>query len=253
LGSGFTAESTAADVIRGIDLTGKVAIVTGGYSGLGVETVRALASAGAEVIVPARDHDKAVTALEGIDGVEIEEVDLLDPASIDAFAKRFPATGRLLHIWGHRNSNVHFDDPNFQHRDYEPLSAYGQSKTANILFAVGLDKRGQTQGVRAYSLHPDSAVTNLARYASGEQLKAIGVLDANGKSIIDPARNLKTVEQGAATSVWCATSPQLDDIGGVYCENSDIAPLCQKRSRPSATILRSAALAHERLASCRMP
>jgi len=279
IGSGFGASTTAGEIIRGCDLSGKIAIVTGGYSGIGVETVRALASAGANVIVPARDHDRAAAALEGIDGVEIEEMDLLDPASIDAFAKRFLATKRLLHIlvnsagimaaplvrdargyeshfatnhlghfqltarlwpalsqangarvvsvssWGHRYSNVDFDDPNFEHREYEPLSAYGQSKTANVLFAVGLDKRGQEEGVRAYSLHPGSIVTNLRRYVSDEDLQAIGVLDEKGKPIIDPAKNLKTVEQGAATSVWCATSPQLDGMGGLYCQDCDIAPL----------------------------
>jgi NAD(P)-dependent dehydrogenase (short-subunit alcohol dehydrogenase family) len=98
LGSGFTAASTTADVIAGIDLTGKVATVTGGYSGLGVETVRALASAGAEVIVTARDPRRAATALTDIADVEIGEMDLLDPASIDAFADGFLATGRPLHI-----------------------------------------------------------------------------------------------------------------------------------------------------------
>ncbi len=98
IGSGFGASTTASEVIRGIDLSGKVAIVTGGSSGIGLETTRVLHSAGARVIVPARDHDKAATALEGIDGVEIEAMDLIDPASIDAFAVKFLATGSPLHI-----------------------------------------------------------------------------------------------------------------------------------------------------------
>jgi len=97
IGSGFGAASNASDVIKGIDLSGKIAIVTGGYSGIGVETVRAIRSAGARVIVPARDHDKAATALAGI-GVEIEAMDLLEPDSIDAFAARFLASGHPLHI-----------------------------------------------------------------------------------------------------------------------------------------------------------
>ena len=96
--SGFHAASTAGDVIKGLDLSGRVAIVTGGYSGIGLETTRTLRSAGTSVIIPARDHDKAATALEGLDGVEIEAMNLIDPASIDAFAERFLASGQPLHI-----------------------------------------------------------------------------------------------------------------------------------------------------------
>jgi NAD(P)-dependent dehydrogenase (short-subunit alcohol dehydrogenase family) len=283
IGSGFRAASTAADVIRGFDLTGKIAVVTGGASGIGVETTRALRSAGATVIVPARDRTRAATALEGIDGVELEAMDLIDPASIDAFAERLLASGRPLHIlvnsagimagplvrdargyesqlatnhlghfqlvarvwpalrkangarvisvssWGHRFSPVVFEDPNFERRDYDPWKAYGQSKTANILFALALDERGKAEGVRAFSLHPGTIVdTGLGKHLSQEQLRAAGVIDEHGRPILDPTRNLKTVEQGAATSVWCATSPQLAGMGGAYCENSDIAPPVSK-------------------------
>ena len=98
IGSGFGAASTADEVIKGINLSGKIAIVTGGYSGIGVETVRTLRSAGAKVIVPARDLDKATSALEGLEGIKIEAMDLLDPASIDAFAEKFLAFGQPLHI-----------------------------------------------------------------------------------------------------------------------------------------------------------
>lgn len=278
--SGFGAASTAADVIRGIDLTGKVAIVTGGYSGLGRETTRILWAAGAKVIVPARDQDKAAKALAGFPSVEIEAMDLMSPASIDAFAARFLASGRPLHIlvnsagimacplmrdargyeaqfstnhlghfqlverlWpalrqangarvvavssrGHRYSPVVFEDPNFNRRKYEPMSAYGQSKTANILFALELDKRGQAENIRAFSVHPGAIVaTDLGRYGSKEQLLKIGVIDEHGNPILDPLRQLKTVEQGASTSVWCATSPRLAGKGGVYCENNDIASI----------------------------
>jgi NAD(P)-dependent dehydrogenase (short-subunit alcohol dehydrogenase family) len=280
IGSGFGAASTASDVIKGIDLSGKIAIVTGGYSGLGLETARALRSAGARVIVPARDHAKAATALKGLDGVEIEAMDLMDPASIDAFAERFLASRQPLRIlvnsagimacplardargyesqfatnhlghfqlvarlWpalrqangarvvsvssrGHRFSPVVFDDPNFERRDYDRWAAYGQSKTANILFALALDERGKAEGVRAFSVHPGSILgTGLEKHVTNEELRAAGVIDENGKPILDPAKNLKTVEQGAATIVWCATSPQLDGMGGVYCENCDIATL----------------------------
>lgn len=282
ISSGFGASSTAEDVIKGIDLSGKIAIVTGGYSGLGLETARVLRSAGAKVIVPTRDRNKAAAALADIDGIEIEMMDLLDPASIDAFAEKFLASGQPLHIlvnsagimaspmtrdsrgyesqfatnhlghfqlvarlwpalrkahgarvvsvssWGHHFSPVVFDDPNFEQREYERWGAYGQSKTANILFSVALDKRGQADGVRSFSLHPGSIVgTGLEKHLSNEDLLAAGVIDENGQPVLDPTKNLKTVGQGAATSVWCATSPQLDNMGGVYCENCDITALGQ--------------------------
>jgi NAD(P)-dependent dehydrogenase (short-subunit alcohol dehydrogenase family) len=279
IGSGFSAASTAADVIRGIDLSGKVAIVTGGSSGLGVETVRAIANAGATVLVPARNVVAASACLAFIDRVQIEYLDLLDPTSIDAFAARFLATGQQLHmlinsagimgaplarddrgfeshfatnhlahfqltaaLWpalqraegarvvsvsssGHRYSDVHFDDLHFEKRKYDPLRAYGQSKTGNVLFAVALDDRGRQHGVRAYALHPGSAVTPLARHTPQAKLEAMGVVDEHGRPVIDPSRNLKSIEQGASTAVWCATSPQLAGLGGVYCENNDIAPV----------------------------
>lgn len=280
INSGFNAASSAEEVIKGINLNGKVAIVTGGYSGLGLETVRVLRAAGAHVIVPTRDHDKAVQALSNIEGVEIEAMDLMDPASIDAFAEKFIATGRPLHIlvnsagimacplardsrgyesqfatnhlghfqlvtrlwpalqkangarvvsvssWGHHYSPVVFDDPNFENRDYDRWMGYGQSKTANILFAVGIDKRGKADGIRAFSLHPGSIVgTGLEKHLSKQELQNAGVIDDSGNPILDPSKNLKTVGQGAATSVWCATSPQLDGMGGVYCENTDIAQI----------------------------
>jgi NAD(P)-dependent dehydrogenase (short-subunit alcohol dehydrogenase family) len=284
INSGFGAASTAADVIKRIDLSGKIAIVTGGYSGIGLETARVLRTAGAKVIVPTRDHEKAVHALEGLD-VEIEAMNLLDPASIDAFADRFVASGQPLHIlvnsagiggapltrdargyelhfatnhlghfqlttrlwpalrqargarvvavsaWAHSRSPMVFEDPNFEHRDYNPFMAYGQSKTANILFALTLDERAKAHGVRAFSLHPGSIVgTGLSKYVPLDALRAVSLVDENGNPIIDPAKNLKTVEQGAATSVWCATSPQLDGMGGVYCQNSDIAPLVSEET-----------------------
>lgn len=278
--SGFTAFSTAEEVAKGIDLSGKTAIVTGGYSGLGRETSRVLQQAGARVIVPARDVARAKTALAGLD-VEIRAMDLLDPASIDAFAETFLAekvpldilvnsagimalptrtldargfelqfaTNHFGHfqltarLWpalaeaggarvvavsskGHRFSPVEFDDIHFTDRPYDPWQAYGQSKTANVLFAVALDAFGRKDGVRAFALHPGGILdTNLARHLPADAFEALGVIDAMGKPIIDPAHDLKTVEQGAATQVWCAVSPHLADKGGVYCEDSDIAPL----------------------------
>jgi NAD(P)-dependent dehydrogenase (short-subunit alcohol dehydrogenase family) len=279
IGSGFGAATTAQEVLRGIDLSGRTAIVTGGYSGLGLETVRALRKAGAEVTVPARDVRRAEAALSGT-GAAVRFMDLLDPDSINVFADDFLSAGKPLHIlvnsagimacplardargnesqfstnhlghfaltrrlWpalllargarvvavsskGHRFSDVVYDDINFERRAYDPFLAYGQSKTANILFAVELDRRGRQHGVRAFAVHPGGIPdTNLGKHVSSDALKAAGVIDANGKAIINPAKDIKSIAQGAATQVWCAVHPGLAGLGGVYCEDSDIARL----------------------------
>lgn len=279
-GSGFNATSTTGDVIKDIDLKGKVAIVTGGNTGIGLETTKTLAAAGATVIVPARDIAKAKKNLEGVPHVEIETMDLMDADSIDAFAEIFLASGRPLHLlinnagimwvplrrdargfesqlatnylapfqltarlWpalkkangarvvnvssqGHQFAPFDFDDPNFLSRSYETLQGYGQSKTALNLFSIGLDNRGKACGVRSYAVHPGSiGGTELAREASMELFQQMGFCDAEGNILPEIAASLKTIPQGAATTVWCATSPLLNDIGGVYCEDVDIAPV----------------------------
>lgn len=266
--------------MRGIDLRGKTTIVTGGYSGLGKETVRVFLAAGARVIVPARDVPRATAALADLPGVEVEFMDLLDPASIDDFAGRFADSGAALHIlvnnagimagpltrdtrgyesqfavnhlghfqlvqrlWpalirangarvvsvsslAHRLSPVVFEDVNFEQRPYDPWVAYGQAKSANVLFAVELDKRGRDHGIRAFSLHPGAiADTNLGKHMTKEEIESFNMIDAQGRPIIDPARGMKSTPQGAATQVWCATSPQLDGLGGVFCEDAEISPL----------------------------
>jgi NAD(P)-dependent dehydrogenase (short-subunit alcohol dehydrogenase family) len=274
--SGFNETSTAAEVLKGIDLSGKTAIVTGGYSGIGTETTRVLRKAGARVIVPARDLAKARTSLKNMD-VEIESMDLADPASIDAFAQRFIARGEPLHIlvnsagimatpltrdarghevqfatnhlghfqltarlWpallkakgarvvalssrGHRYSAFDFDDPDFERRPYDRWIAYGQSKTANALFALHLDAIGEAHGVRAFSVHPGRIATDLTRYMSREDMQKAGAIEAQGNIVVDMALGMKSIEQGAATSVWAAISRQLKGMGGVYCEDCDIA------------------------------
>ena len=130
--------------------------------------------------------------------------------------------------WAHRASPVVLDDLMFEHRDYDPVLSYGQSKTANILHAVAVDERGSADGIRAFSLHPGTIVdSNFKRYTSPAALTAFGLVDENGDAVIDPSKSRKTVEQGAATSVWCATSPQLEGLGGLYAQDCDIAPLVE--------------------------
>ena len=272
IGSGFGYRSTAAEVIDGIDLSNKLAIVTGGYSGLGTETVKALVGAGAHVVVPARRRATAEQALDGVSGVEIDELDLGEQASVRAFAERFLATGRSLDLlinnagimalpetrvgpgweaqfatnhlghytltnllWprlvaaggarvvalssrGHKRSGIRFDDLMFEH-GYDRWEAYGQSKSANSLFAVQLDALGQDVGVRAFAVHPGPIMTPLQRHLSPEFLREAGWVDEKGNL----SERFKTPEQGAATATWAGTSPRLDGMGGVYCENCDIA------------------------------
>ncbi len=275
INSGYGARTEALDATGGCDLTGKVAIVTGGYSGLGLETTKALAAAGAIVIVPARTPEKAQKALAGIANVEQAALDLTDPASIDAFAGGFLSRTRELHIlinnaaimasplmrdargyeaqfatnhlghfqltarlWpalkgangarvaslssiGHRISPPDLEDPNFERTEYNKWLAYGRAKSANALFAIGLDRRGAPHNVRAFAVHPGGIMTDLQRYMPEEEKRAMGWIDADGN--VDP--RFKTPSQGAATSVWCATNAQLDGKGGVYCEDCDIARL----------------------------
>ncbi|MCV9926243.1 SDR family NAD(P)-dependent oxidoreductase [Flavobacterium sp. LS1R49] len=280
IGSGFNATSTTNDVIKEIDLKGKIVIVTGGNAGIGLETTKVLAKAGATVIVPARDVEKARKNLDGIKNVELEMMDIMNPTSINAFAEKFLASNRPLHtlinnagiMWvplrrdirgiesqlatnylgqfhltaklfpalkkangarvinvsslGHQMAPFNFEDPNFLYREYETLQAYGQSKTASNLFSVELDNRAKAYNIRVYSLHPGSiAGTELGREASLELFQKMGFLDVDGNMIPEVAARLKSIPQGAATTVWCATSSLLDHIGGVYCEDGDIAPL----------------------------
>jgi NAD(P)-dependent dehydrogenase (short-subunit alcohol dehydrogenase family) len=283
LPSGFGFESTAQEVLASRSLRDRVAIVTGGYAGIGLETTRVLAGAGATVVVPVRSPDKARTAVQGIPRVELVPMDLADPASVDAFAAAFLATKRPLHLlinnagimaapltrdargyeshfatnhlghflltvrlWpaliegsriialssrGHHRSGVDFDDTMFERRPYDKWTAYGQSKTANVLFAVGLEARGERRGIHAFAVHPGGIVTDLMRHLSAEEQAAFGVID--GKATVAEAKSpalatpirFKTIAQGAATQVWAATNEKLEDKGGVYCEDCDIAEL----------------------------
>lgn len=273
--SGYGANTTADEVIRGIHLDGKVAIVTGGSSGLGLETVKALAKAGASVVVPARSMESAEEALKGIPRVIVAPLDLLDPGSVHAFAQSFLERHKHLDIlinnagimatplrrdargyesqfsanhlghfllttllWpalersmsarivslssrGHQFSDFDFDDWNYERRHYDKWKAYGQSKTANILFAVEADRRGITSGIRAFAVHPGRVMTtNLTRYMDPQEVSA---QRATYKDADATTLGIKSIAEGAATSVWCATSPALNDRGGVYCEDVDVA------------------------------
>ena len=272
IGSGFGARSTATEVLDGLDLSGRLAVVTGGYSGLGLETTKALAAAGATVVVPARRRAHAQEVFAGVPGVEIDELDLGDLDSVGGFGARFLESGRPIDIlinnaaimacpetrvgpgweaqlatnhlghyaltnvlWpalaagggarvvalsstGHKLSAIRFDDLQFEH-GYDKWQAYGQAKTANSLFAVHLDALGRDVGVRAFAAHPGGILTPLQRHLSREEIIASGWMDDDGTV----NARFKTPEQGASTSTWAATNPKLEGMGGVYCEDCEIA------------------------------
>ena len=271
--TGFGSNSTAADVVAGIDLSGKRAIVTGASSGIGVETARALAGAGAAVTLAVRNPDAghraaaAITAATGNDDLDVAYLDLTEPVSVAGFAAGWSGPLHLLvnnagvmalpeleltpqgwemqlatnHVGhqalalglhhalataggarivslssrGHLRSPVVFDDVNFRSRPYDPWLAYGQSKTANVLFAVGATSRWSEYGVWANAVHPGAiADTNLSRHMDTEGLER-----ARASGIY----RYKTIEQGAATTVWAATAPELDGVGGRYFEDCNEA------------------------------
>jgi NAD(P)-dependent dehydrogenase (short-subunit alcohol dehydrogenase family) len=264
LGTGFGARTTAGEVLEGQDLTGKLAIVTGGYSGIGLTATRALVNAGAHVVVPARRPEAAPEASE------VDFLDLADLGSVRRFAEKFLASGRSIDIliagagimacpetrvgpgweahfavnhlghfalvnllWpaispgarvvsvssaGHQLSGIRWDDVHFD-RGYDRWLGYAQSKTANALFARHLDLLGRDKA-RAFSLHPGAILTPLQRHLTTGDMVASGWIDECGNPV-DPS--FKTPEQGAATQVWAATSSRLDGLGGLYCEDCDIA------------------------------
>lgn len=279
LSTPFSAASTAADVVAGVDLAGREVIITGGHGRLGREVTRALAGAGANVTIAARDTERAATAVEGIDGVRVEALDLTDPTSIDAFAQRWLDSGRPLHILvnsaavlfgplrrdtrghelqfstshlGHfqltrallpalraaggarvvtvtsgaaRFGSIRWDDLDFA-TGYEPATAYGQSKRANVLFTVELDRLYADEGIRAFTTHPGVIIGPGPHSAERiPSYRAQGLVDENGDTIIDPAGGKKTIEQGAATIVFGAVSPLLDGIGGVYLKDNEVSVL----------------------------
>ncbi|WP_330175342.1 SDR family NAD(P)-dependent oxidoreductase [Streptomyces sp. NBC_01498] len=266
----FDAESTAAQVVAGVDLTGRRAVVTGASSGIGVETARALAGAGAEVTLAVRDPDagertaRDIGATTGNRNLPVVPLDLADLASVARFTAgwrgpldllinnagvmytpelRTPdgrelqfATNHLGHFAlttglhpalaaadrarivslssvGHLDQGIDFDDIDFRRRPFDTRLAYGQSKTAQVLFAVEATRRWAADGITANAVHPGAVLSNLTRHMSQDDLdKAV----ASGYTFKSP-------EQGAATSVLVATWPGLDGVGGRYFEDCEEA------------------------------
>ncbi len=276
----FDASSTADEVLSGVDLRGRTAIVTGASGGIGLETARALASRGAHVVLAARDAAKLEFALEFIRGahngasVESLTIDLASLSSVRSFSDDLLARHATIHMLinnagvmctpfghtadgyelqlgtnhlghflltnllmpaltvaesarvvnltsaGHSMGNVDFDDPNFEHREYDGWAAYGQSKTANILCAVSVDEKFAKHGVRAFAVHPGGIQTDLGRYMTKDDIAALMArIRHAGEASGGAGFRWKTIPQGAATSVWAATSPFLDGVGGRYCED----------------------------------
>ena len=280
INSGFSKLSTANEVMAGLNLAGKTALITGGHSGLGLESTKALVAANAHVIVGARNIAAAQEQLRDISNVNVKLLDLSDLASVKKFSNDIVssniridmlicnagvmacpetrvgpgwelqfATNHIGHyvltnlIWstlnpgarivcvssaGHHNSPIRWDDVHFS-RQYDKWLAYGQSKTANALFALQLDEYGKQSNIRAFSLHPGKIFTPLQRHLAEKEMIAAGWLDADGKPA-DPT--FKTPEQGAATQVWAATSPKLAGLGGLYCEDCEIAKPASEYSEP---------------------
>jgi NAD(P)-dependent dehydrogenase (short-subunit alcohol dehydrogenase family) len=273
-------ETTTDEVLAGVDLHGKVAIVTGASTGLGLETARALASVGAHVVLAGRDAARigaaADTIRERVPDAQLEPgaLDLTSLDSVREFAQWFAEDHDRLHLLinnagvmytpfehtaegfemqfgtnhvghflltnllvpllladppsrvvnlssgGHMGSDIVWDDINFERRDYDKFASYGQSKTANILFSVELDRRLGESGVHAYAVHPGMIATELGRHMTRDDVQAL--MDRAKSSPSGGMPAYKTVEQGAATSVWAATAPELDDQGGTYLADAEV-------------------------------
>lgn len=276
--SPFHRKSTGQEVLAGQNLQGKTAIVTGGYSGIGLETTRALAAQGARVIVPVRSVQKAAENLAELEGdIQSLVMDLGDLKSIHAFATEIKSTLNQLDFlihnagimacpetrvgpgWeaqfgtnhmghfaltqalmpllqktsgtrvvslsstGHKLSDIRWDDLHYQQGTYDKWQAYGQSKTANALFANALSRRLKATGGLAFAVHPGGIFTPLQRHLPREEMVMLGWIDETGAPSALAKEGFKSPEQGCSTTLWAATSPLLEQKPGVYCEDCNIA------------------------------
>jgi len=275
--SAYGAFTPAREVSAGHDLSGKTIIITGAATGIGVETARALAEQGAEVVLAVRNHTAGDAAVAEINKTakgpkaRVQHLDLSSLVSVKGFvdewggqpvdilinnagvmacpqtythddlemqlgtnhfghaaltlglapslekAARAGKTARVVQLSsiGHRRSDINWDDPHYRTRAYDKWESYGQSKTANSLFAVGFNARFKDRGVTANAVMPGGIMTPLQRHLPREEMIAFGWMDEAGK-IND---RFKTTEQGASTSVWAALAPELEGGGGLYLEN----------------------------------
>lgn len=285
---GFGRDTTTNEVLEGIDLTGKLALVTGGTSGIGEETARALASKGARVVITARDAVKGeevakrIRESTGNPNVEVEELELASLASIRSFGERFlkrhdslqilvnnagvmacpfgktqdgfetqfgtnhighflttcliapalikgaPSRVVCVSSLGHHISPVVFDDIHFEKRPYEKWMSYGQSKTANVLLAVELERRLGSRGVHAVAIHPGAIMTKLGRHMVPEDFEIMRERSAKRGGEM----KFKSIPAGAATSVFAATAPELEGRGGLYLEDCHVAEIDDRENVP---------------------
>ncbi len=274
----FNRKSTGQEVLADMHLEGKVAIVTGGYSGIGLETTRALAAKGVKVIIPVRSPQKAAESLRDIEGeVQTATMDLSDLSSVRTFTQsmaseldrldllinnagimacpetrvgphweaqfgvnhmgHFALTQGLMPLLeknpgnrvislsstAHKVSDIRWDDVQFESGNYDKWQAYGQSKSANALFANALSRRMKPSGGLAFAVHPGGIFTPLQRHLPQEEMVALGWIDENGEPSELAKQGFKTPEQGCSTTLWAATSELLNDTPGVYCEDCNIA------------------------------
>ena len=278
LQSGFNAKSQTSDILCEINLSDKIAIVTGGYSGIGLETTKGLVSAGATVIIPAKRPELALKNLDGIISENnIIKMDLGNLNSVQKFTNSFKENFNKLNLlinnagimacpetrignnWesqfainhighflltnelmdnmadvegarfislsssAHSLTGILWDDIHFQNTPYDKWMAYGQSKTACSLMAIEFNNRMKNRGVEGFAVHPGGIITPLQRHLEKDEMVTLGWMDEDG-SPSELAKNFfKSTNQGASTSLWCATSPDLNSLGGVFCEDCNIA------------------------------
>ena len=320
-----TRQMTTTEVLDGIDLAGEVVLITGGSTGIGFETARALGAAGASVMITARTEEKGdaavgrltelvpggdfsyeVLELGSLESVRACAADirrrlpridvLIGNAGVmavpfgrtdDGFELQFgtnhlghfllvglllpslqlasPARIVLLSSAGHGMADIQWDDPNYTSAEYSKMEAYGQSKTANILHAVELERRYGPQGIHAYAVHPGMVATELGRHFTAEDFADITARAAAAAKDAKPAEGdgaaekrsksgggLKLVDTdvGAATSVWAAVAPELEGTGGVYladCAITRAAPYAMDQAAAARLWAMSEDLVGERV------